>query len=563
MPRNKRDKPKARPPRRAGKADARFTAAAGAHASKANAGPDDLRRTLAKSRISLELLEAARESKRSGITMAPAIAPAIDVIIEFNRDFHGGMAGARTLLLLAFSNFSNSSAPFGVQSPVQASDVASLATCFGQGDEIHVAKSQMTDNYAFGALTLATMEKLARWYLTIGATDQKREVHLIHKIWKDHVLERCVFESRRTVKSDAAIKSFDATGVDIVWAVADTGIEGSHHHFAELKTLELKSPLSHYDFTAPASSPPDELRDGALKDGVGHGTHVAGIIAGITLPKDTYEIRIKYDRQGSDDATQSDVQTHKTEISGIAPRCKLLSLKVMKGGNDGSESNLILALQYIQRLNDNGRHIKVHGVNLSVCYPFNPKWYAAGQSPLCAEVDRLVRSGVCVVIAAGNAGYGTVRNVEGQALEAAHLSSIADPGNAALAITVGSTHRDMPHTYGISYFSSKGPTADGRMKPDLVAPGEAIVSCALMSDEFVSADRPNIVCVPYKVDSGTSMAAPHVSGALAAFLSVRREFIGRPETVKDILLKSATGLGRRSEFQGSGLLDLMRMLQTV
>jgi hypothetical protein len=52
-----------------------------------------------------------------------------------------------------------------------------------------------------------------------------------------------------------------------------------------------------------------------------------------------------------------------------------------------------------------------------------------------------------------------------------HDQSGLYPGNAELAITVGSTHRDMPHVYGVSYFSSKGPTGDGRMKPDLVAPG--------------------------------------------------------------------------------------------
>jgi hypothetical protein len=56
--------------------------------------------------------------------------------------------------------------------------------------------------------------------------------------------------------------------------------------------------------------------------------------------------------------------------------------------------------------------------------------------------------------------------------------TINDPGNADLAITVGSTHRDMPHVYGVSYFSSKGPTGDGRDKPDLVAPGEKILSAA-------------------------------------------------------------------------------------
>ena len=59
------------------------------------------------------------------------------------------------------------------------------------------------------------------------------------------------------------------------------------------------------------------------------------------------------------------------------------------------------------------------------------------------------------------------------------------------------------------------------------------------------------------------MAASHVSGAIAALLSVRREFIGRPELVKQIILDAATSLGRGMDFQGSGLLDLMRALQSV
>jgi subtilisin family serine protease len=67
----------------------------------------------------------------------------------------------------------------------------------------------------------------------------------------------------------------------------------------------------------------------------------------------------------------------------------------------------------------------------------------------------------------------------------------------------------------------------------------------------------------YVEDSGTSMAAPHVSGAIAALLSVRREFIGRPDEVKRIVADAATSLGRGSDFEGGGLLDLMRALQSV
>jgi hypothetical protein len=59
------------------------------------------------------------------------------------------------------------------------------------------------------------------------------------------------------------------------------------------------------------------------------------------------------------------------------------------------------------------------------------------------------------------------------------------------------------------------------------------------------------------------MAAPHVSGVIASFLSIRREFIGRPEEVKRIFLETATSLGRERYFEGAGLVDLMRAIQSV
>jgi subtilisin family serine protease len=145
--------------------------------------------------------------------------------------------------------------------------------------------------------------------------------------------------------------------------------------------------------------------------------------------------------------------------------------------------------------------------------------------------------------------------------------TINDPGNAALALTVGSTHRESPHVYGVSYFSSKGPTGDGRLKPDLVAPGEKILSCAagVKHDEVVErlGEALPEAAALYAEDSGTSMAAPHVAGVIAAFLSIRREFIGRPEAVKDIFLSAATDLKRDRSFQGHGLVDLMRAIQSV
>jgi serine protease AprX len=183
-----------------------------------------------------------------------------------------------------------------------------------------------------------------------------------------------------------------------------------------------------------------------------------------------------------------------------------------------------------------------------------------------------VRSGVVVVVAAGNSGYGYQQTSYVGVKAAGLLLSINDPGNAEAAITVGSTHREMPHLYGASFFSSKGPTGDGRNKPDILAPGEKIVSCAAgtkkaaMLEHGRSASSPagaTEAQVLYIEDSGTSMAAPHVSGAIAAFLSVRREFQGQPERVKQLFLDNATDLNRERYFQGRGLVDLMRTIQSV
>jgi subtilisin family serine protease len=254
-------------------------------------------------------------------------------------------------------------------------------------------------------------------------------------------------------------------------------------------------------------------------------------------------------------------------LHGVAPRCKLISLRVLDREGKGRTSQVIQALEYIRdKINDNPKLMRVHGVNLSVGYEFDAEMFACGQSPLCNAVDRLVQEGVVVVAAAGNTGFGTVAASAG-ASKVGLSNTINDPGNAALAITVGATHRDAPHTYGISYFSSKGPTADGRLKPDLVAPGERITSCAAgkkLEDARKSSDgAADGKDAFYVDDSGTSMAAPHVSGAIAAFLSIRREFIGKPLEVKRIFLDSATSLGRERYFEGRGMVDLMRAIQLV
>lgn len=428
---------------------------------------------------------------------------------------------------------------------------------------INDIKSKVSQQYLFGALEGRVIRELARrdnqnkTRVVPEAPDLRITHRAVYRIWPDFPVKGLITKSISTVKADAARNSFAAQGHDIVWAVMDSGIDGSHLHFDKYKNLALEPPLIHYDFTA--------LNGGGdpLRDVFGHGTHVAGIIAGeMTKENGPLSATVRYrDEQGEIISETLALDS----VSGMAPKCKLLSLKVLDDKGEGQASNLIAAIEQIQEINGNGRRIRIHGVNLSVGYDFEPEWFACGQSPLCVEVDRLVRSGVVVVVAAGNTGYGWAQSAFRGTVAAGMDLTINDPGNADLAITVGSTHREMPHVYGVSYFSSKGPTGDGRMKPDLVAPGEKIISCA--SSHIQSTPPPSVngqqVLSQYKEDSGTSMAAPHVSGVIAAFLSVRREFIGRPEEVKRIFLSTATDLNRAPYFQGRGLVDLMRAIQSV
>lgn len=333
--------------------------------------------------------------------------------------------------------------------------------------------------------------------------------HAIFRIWPDFEVSPLICQSISTVKADAARRAFASAGRGIVWAVLDSGIDSHHAHFSKHGNLVLPPPLRHIDFTG----------DAPLTDPFGHGTHVAGILAGELGPSANAQAIVR-DRD-PDGEIRYQVLSGDLTYSGMAPECKLVSMKVLNQKGRGQASSLIAALEEIQRINDYGRRLLIHGVNLSVGYEFDPEWFACGQSPLCIEVDRLVGSGVVVVTAAGNTGYGSVNSQAKGAATAGLALTINDPGNAQLAITVGSTHRDMPHVYGVSYFSSKGPTGDGRLKPDLVAPGERIVSCGAGAGLAEWTTRagltgPRSAC--YLERSGTSMAAPHVSGAIAAFL---------------------------------------------
>lgn len=379
------------------------------------------------------------------------------------------------------------------------------------------------------ALDEARIDRLQRFVAArllpteLLAVAARHEELFVYTVWKSTRKRKLVDRTARVVQADAARESYSAFGRGIAWAVLDTGVQANHPHF-----LEHGNVVAVWDCTRPGK--PSNLLYRRAEDRDGHGTHVAGILAG----------------EGSDhDGTLR---------RGIAPEAKLHVYKVLDDDGSGEDAWIIKALDHIAERNDNSSRPRIHGVNLSLGGPFDSTVYGCGFSPVCQELRRLWRNGVLVVVASGNEGKVEVETGDG-AVELNSPMSIGDPANLEECIAVGSVHADKPHLYGISSFSSRGPTADGRAKPDCVAPGERIVSCnAHHAHEPAGKGR------FYRAESGTSMAAPAVSGLLAAFLSARNEFIGRPDEVKALLLRTCTDLGRDRYHQGRGMPNLMKML---
>jgi hypothetical protein len=357
----------------------------------------------------------------------------------------------------------------------------------------------------------------------------RHETLRVYAVWQSS--RKSKLTDRRSIsviKSDGALHSFSANGRGITWAVLDTGVQANHPHFLRHETIAAV-----YDCTR--QGPPQLLT--AATDPDGHGTHVSGIIAG----------------QSADGIAVG--PENQQDLRGIAPLTRLVVYKVLRDDGQGEDAWIIKAIDHIAQMNENiADGLAIHGVNLSLGGPFDSTVYGCGFSPICTELRRLWRNGVLVVVACGNEGQLQVQTPDGDT-EINTAMSVGDPANLHECIAVGSVNADRPHLYGVSSFSSRGPTADGRAKPDVVAPGERILSC----NSHWRANQNN----QYYYESGTSMAAPHVSGMLAAFLSVRREFRGRPDEVKQLLLDGCIDLGRDRYHQGRGLPNLMEMLLRV
>lgn len=405
----------------------------------------------------------------------------------------------------------------------------------------------------------------------------------IFAVSRNRGVELALERSIPAVKADAVGTLFATSCSRIGWAVLDTGIDGDHPAFKDHARPDRSRVMATYDFTrlrrivlidhlfnarlldanaarlAQAAGVPKEralsdLRELAERAQRGrpvdwsiaepyvsdkspaaptnpHGTHVAGILGGCWAEEDW---------------TNGAAPTARR---GVCTDIRLYDFRVVGGAEDDTEFAVVGALQFIRHLNSRNNHLQIHGANISLSIRHDVRNYACGRTPVCEEAERAVASGVVVVAAAGNRGYQSYHLSDGGAFEAYAPSSITDPGNAEAVITVGSTHRSAPHSYGVSFFSSRGPTGDGRAKPDLVAPGEKIWSVVPHAGEDAL--------------SGTSMAAPHVSGAAALLMARNAEFVGQAATIKRVLCGSCTDLGRERSFQGAGMLDILRAMQSV
>ncbi len=251
----------------------------------------------------------------------------------------------------------------------------------------------------------------------------------IDRIWKNLSKRALITQSTHTVQARPAQLGYGASGARIAWAVLDTGIAAGHPHFARHKNV-----VAQWDCVgrgAPKQlNPGDKGFDTLDRDG--HGTHVAGIIAG------------SYAVNGE-------------SFDGMAPEAKLYGFKVLDDNGEGEDAYIIKALDTIAKLNEDAGRLVIHGVNLSLGGTFDPSSYGCGHTPLCQELRRLWNQGVLVCIAAGNEGYAVLEGEDGQIASNMDLS-IGDPANLEEAIAVGSVHKQNPHTYGVSFFSSRGPT---------------------------------------------------------------------------------------------------------
>ena len=323
-----------------------------------------------------------------------------------------------------------------------------------------------------------------------------------------------------------AREQFDLTGEGIGVAIIDSGITAWHDdlYLQGGRTRRLDRRVVHFrDFTGPARA--RSWVSDLPSDDYGHGTHVAGIVAGSG-----------YDSDG--------------RRSDVAPGASLIGLKVLDADGFGYISDVIAAIDYAIAIR---ARFNIRVINLSVA---SGVFESYRTDPLAQAARRAVEAGIVVVTAAGNLGL----DADGEP----QFGGITCPGNAPWVLTVGASSHQGSASRGddeVARFSSRGPTRiDRGAKPDLVAHGVGVESLsdpdstlyATYTDYLVEGTR-GASDMPYLSLSGTSMAAPMVAGTIALMLEANPELT--PNAVKALLQYTAENRAESVLAEGAGLLN--------
>ena len=343
----------------------------------------------------------------------------------------------------------------------------------------------------------------------------------VFRVHFDRPAAKFNYRTSVTVGTRVVRQTLGLTGAGIGVAVIDSGIATWHDDLTNTSSTLYpygnQRVAKFVDFVNGRTQPYDDN---------GHGTHVAGIIAG----------------NGYDSGGQK---------AGAAPEASLIALKVLDANGNGTVSSIIAALDWVLA---NHTKYNIRVVNMSVGSSIHE---SAWTDPLTLAAKQLVDAGVVVVAAAGNFG----RNAAGQT----QYGGISAPGNAPWVLTVGGSSTQGTTIRGddvVGGFSSRGPSyIDWNAKPDLVAPGTGSVSLASAGSHFYQTKASSLLpgtiataSLPYLSLTGTSMAAPVVTGTVALMLQANPSLT--PNAVKSILQYTAEEYrGYNGLTQGAGFLN--------